>query len=109
MLRGDANVVATVAWVRRQGVRVLVVPLDGVGVLPTFQFNARGSLRPELAELVEALQSAGLGPWQTWSFMVSSTGRLSGGMPALVAESDPARAARAVQRMVEYLRETGAG
>jgi hypothetical protein len=95
--------------VRRQGVRVLVVPLDGVGVLPTFQFDARGSLRPELAELVEALQSALLGSWRTWSFLVSSNGRLSGGTPVLVAVSEPARAARAVQRMVEDLRGPGTG
>jgi hypothetical protein len=102
-LRGDESAAATAAWVAEQGARLLVVPLGDVPVFPAFQFDERGELRPALSGHVRSLQDAGLSPWRAWSWLVSPTGRLSGGVPAEMVVSHPGRAAKAVQRMVDQL------
>lgn len=102
-LRGDPDVAATAEWVALQSARLLVVPHEGVRVFPAFQFDRHGELRSELADPVAPLQRAGLRPWQTRSWLVSPTGRLSGGVPSNMVRSDPVRAARAVQRLIDDL------
>jgi hypothetical protein len=109
VLRGDATVAVMLVWVRRQGARLLVVPLNGVPVFPTFQFDDRGELRAELSGHVEALQEADFSPWQTSSWLVSPTGQLSSGVPAEMVVSHPVRAAKAVQRMLDQVRGPEAG
>ncbi|KQX74494.1 hypothetical protein [Aeromicrobium sp. Root472D3] len=103
LLRHDVSKAVTAAWVAEQGSRLLVVPLGGGQAFPAFQFDERGELRTEVSGHVKALREADLGPWQTWSWLVSPSGSLSGGVPAEMAASHPVRAAKAVQRMVDQL------
>lgn len=98
-LRNDPGVRATENMIEEAGNPVLVISVDGVVVYPAFQFDDRGEFRDELSPLIEVLRAAGLGAWQTWSWLVEPTGMLSGRVPVEMIFTEPGRALDAAKRL----------
>ncbi|KRB76448.1 hypothetical protein ASE01_15915 [Nocardioides sp. Root190] len=67
---------------------LLVVQQDGATLVPAFQLDATGELRPELAAVLEPLLASGMDPWQVWTWLTQPAGLLGGGVPHEVAR-DP--------------------
>jgi hypothetical protein len=78
------------AALQQAGKSVLAINVDGQVVYPAFQFTDQGALRDEITTLIEVLQVAGLGPWQTWTWLVEPTGMLSGEVPVELVFTDQA-------------------
>lgn len=95
-------------WVSRELARLVVVKEGRRTLLPAVQFDDAGGLRAEVAALVAPLRQAGLDGWQLWSWLVTPTSLLSGGVPAEVAVEAPERARRAAERYAaEVARRAG--
>ncbi|MFC4785136.1 hypothetical protein ACT8ZV_11700 [Nocardioides sp. MAHUQ-72] len=83
--------------------RLLVVPADGRVLVPAFQLDDRGELRPELGPVLEPLLAAGMDPWRAWAWLTQPAGLLGGLVPERAA-ADPEHAvvvARAAERLAE--------
>jgi hypothetical protein len=50
--------------------------------LPALQFTERGALKTDLSVHIKELQETGLGPWQTWTWLVMPATLLSGEVPS---------------------------
>lgn len=97
-LRGEPTVRATRTAVSRMRAKNQLFTVSAtVGrtvVIPAFLLTDACEPRPELQPLLEPLLTAGLGPWQLWTWLTSPTGLLSGQVPEAVA-AEPATAERA--------------
>lgn len=87
-------------WVARQRARgrIFTVSRGGTTLIPSFQLDADGEPRAELAPLLAELTSAGAGQWEIWTWLTSPTGLLSDEVPERVAVTDPERALAAARR-----------
>lgn len=81
----------------RQAHKLFTVHHDGRTLIPAFQFDEHGKLRPELALILAALAQGGVRDWSLWTWLTSPTS-FSGEVPERIATTDPARALRAAQR-----------
>lgn len=97
-LRGETADV-TRAWLDRSlaAGTIFDVPHDGQAVLPAFQFDPAGAVRPESAAVVQQLRAVGLDGWQLWEWMCAPTGWLDGDVPAELLEENPAEVRTAAQ------------
>jgi hypothetical protein len=59
----------------------LLVPHEGETLIPAFQLDDAGELRPELGAVLEPLLTAGMDPWQVWSWLTQPAGLLGGEVP----------------------------
>lgn len=71
--------------------RLLVVPVEERAIVPAFQLDADGEVRPELVAVLEPLLAAGTDPWQVWSWLTQPAALLGGLVPEQ-AVTDPAEA-----------------
>ena len=86
---------------RRQAERtVLAVKHEGRTLLPAFQLDGSGDVRPELRPLLRVLADGGVGGWEAWTWLTSGSSLLSGHAPEDVARTQPDRALRAAERHV---------
>lgn len=101
---------STRTWVSRQRAahRLVTVSHQKQTVIPAFLFTADGAPRGELQPLIAELDTAGIAPWQAWTWLVSTTPLLSGCIPEQVARVDPGRARTAAHRFAERLHRTPA-
>ena len=101
-LRGDANPSATRTWLSRARTRhnIFTITHTGRTLIPAFQLDERGDLRPELRPLIAVLAEHDLDPWSMWTWLTKPSGFLSGQVPAELAKESPARALKAVSRFV---------
>lgn len=85
---------------------LLLVTAGDRTVVPAFQLDAAGELRAELAPVVGSLLSAGMDPWNAWSWLTQPAGLLGGEVPErLVADPDEAAVvAHAAQRLAERVK-----
>ncbi|MBM7517638.1 hypothetical protein [Nocardioides nitrophenolicus] len=60
---------------------LLVVPHDAGVLVPAFQLDARGELRPELGAVLEPLLAARMDPWRVWAWLTQPAGLLGGRIP----------------------------
>ncbi len=99
-LRDDAATSATRTAVSRQRAaqHIFTVTVGGRTLFPAFQLTENGAPRADLAPLLSVLIDNGVQGWQLWTWLVSPTPFLSGGVPHQIAGEDPARALRAAQR-----------
>ena len=99
-LRGDEKVSTTRTWLSRQRTsrKLFTVRERGRTIVPGFQFRDSGSLRAELAPLLEVLGNANVSEWEMWIWLTSGTPLLSGSTPSDVATVEPARALGAAKR-----------
>jgi hypothetical protein len=90
----------TRTWVarRREAHEVFTVTYNARTLIPGFQFDEHGNLRPELQPMLSALDEGGVREWSLWTWLTKPTSFLSGEVPEQVARTDPARALRAAQR-----------
>jgi len=105
VLRHATLASSTRTWVARQRAhhRVFTVSHQNLTIIPAFQFTADGAPRDELQPLLAELTAAGIPPWQVWTWLVSTTPLLSGGIPEQVARVDSARARTAGRRFAARL------
>lgn len=98
-LRGTTASAAR-TWVARQrgGDRLFTVEVRGRTCIPSVQLLDGGSLDEHVSALVTTLLDAGLDGWGLWAWLTTPSSRLSGEVPAVVARSDPQRAALAARR-----------
>lgn len=68
---------------------VLLVPHEGATLVPAFQLDEAGEVRPELLAVLEPLLAAGVDPWRTWSWLTAPAALLGGAVPHEAA-ADPA-------------------
>ncbi|MGB0101138.1 MAG: hypothetical protein WBP61_12740 [Nocardioides sp.] len=83
--------------------RLLVVPLDERKVVPAFQLQPDGKLRPDLAPVLEPLLAAGMDPWRAWAWLTQPAALTLGQAPDRAAATDPELARVAAQRLAERL------
>jgi hypothetical protein len=90
----------TRTWVarRREAHELFTVTYSGRALIPQFQFDEHGKLRPELRPMLSALEEGGVREWSLWTWLTKPTSFLSGEVPEQVARTDPSRALRAAQR-----------
>jgi hypothetical protein len=90
----------TRTWVarRREAHELFTVTYSGRALIPQFQFDEHGKLRPELQPMLSALEEGGVREWSLWTWLTKPTSFLSGEVPEQVARTDPSRALRAAQR-----------
>lgn len=60
---------------------LLVVPHDGGTLIPAFQLDDAGELRPELGPVLEPLLASTMDPWQVWAWLTQPAGLLGGQVP----------------------------
>ncbi|MCX6398784.1 MAG: hypothetical protein NTX33_02490 [Propionibacteriales bacterium] len=60
---------------------LLVVPHDGGTLIPAFQLDEAGELRPELGPVLEPLLASTMDPWQVWAWLTQPAGLLGGAVP----------------------------
>ncbi|MEQ6899836.1 hypothetical protein [Nocardioides sp. YIM 152588] len=91
-LRG-ASVNATRFAVHKAAERhqLLVIAHDGLTLVPGFQLDDEGELRPELGPVLEPLLAARMDPWKAWIWLTQPAGLLAGLVPQEAA-ADPAEA-----------------
>lgn len=100
-VRGDDPAGSTTrTWLtrQRQQHRLFTVRHNNNTILPAFQLGPDFEPRPELVDVLRALESAHLGGWETWTWFTSTTSWLSGSRPTDLLDTDPARVAIAAQR-----------
>lgn len=71
--------------------RLLVVAADGRTIVPAFQLDAGGDVRPELVPVLEPLLAGRTDPWQVWGWLTHPAALLGGLVPERVA-GDPEHA-----------------
>jgi hypothetical protein len=77
------------AW-RKQG-RVFALSLSGQLRFPLFQFTEGGAPKPQVAEVLKRLNSAGLEGWQLALWFSGASASLAGRRPVDLLDSDPER------------------
>lgn len=99
-LRADKQESTTRTWVarRRDGHELFTVTYNGRTLIPGFQFDEQGKLRPELQPMLAALDEGGVRDWSLWTWLTQPTSFLSGEIPEQIARTDPTRGLRAARR-----------
>jgi len=85
---------------------LLLVTAGDRTVVPAFQLDAAGEVRAELAPVLTSLLSAGMDPWNAWSWLTQPAGLLGGEVPERLA-ADPEEAAvvvHAAKRLAERVK-----
>lgn len=73
--------------------RLLVARTETEVLVPAFQLDAAGDVRPELVGVLEALLGGGVDPWRAWAWLTRPAGLLAGDVPEqAAAEPDLAAA-----------------
>lgn len=89
--------------------RLLVATGPSGAMVPAFQLDADGAVRPEVVELLEPLLTAGMDVWKAWAWLTRPAALAAGLVPAeAVAGADPADA-DVVRRAAQRLARTVAG
>lgn len=65
--------------------RLLVVATDERTIVPGFQLDDAGELRPALAPVLEPLLAAGMDPWRAWAWLTQPAALLGGLVPEVAA------------------------
>lgn len=60
---------------------LLLVQYEGRTLVPTFQLDDAGEVRPELLAVLEPLLAAGTDPWLVWSWLTTPAALLGGAVP----------------------------
>lgn len=60
---------------------LLLVQFEGRTLVPTFQLDDAGEVRPELLAVLEPLLAAGTDPWLVWSWLTTPAALLGGAVP----------------------------
>ena len=68
--------------------RLLVVAEGERSLVPAFQLDAAGQIRPDLAPVLRPLLAAGMDPWRAWGWLTQPAALLGGGVPEQAA-ADP--------------------
>ncbi|TIC89027.1 hypothetical protein E8D34_00450 [Nocardioides sp. GY 10113] len=68
--------------------QLLVIAHDQHVLVPGFQLDPAGELRPELGAVLEPLLAARMDPWKAWIWLTQPAGLLSGAVPQEAA-ADP--------------------
>jgi hypothetical protein len=100
-VRGDDPASSTTrTWLtrQRQQHRLFTVRHNNNMILPAFQLGPDFEPRPQLVDILQALEPAHLGGWETWTWFTSTTSWLSGARPTDLLDTEPARVATAAQR-----------
>jgi hypothetical protein len=85
--------------------RLLVVPVEESVVVPAFQLDAAGAVRPDLVPVLELLLGAGMDPWRAWAWLTQPAA-LTLGQPPERAITDPEMAdlvLHAAARLAEHV------
>ncbi|MGC9962468.1 MAG: hypothetical protein ABSE47_11290 [Acidimicrobiales bacterium] len=104
-MRQDKSAEATRTWIsrrRKQGV-VFTIEHDGLVMVPAFELRPDGTPRPGLAPAIRALNAAGLGGWELWTWFTARTPWLSGRSPEELVDNDPDSVAAAARSFVSNL------
>ena len=82
---------------------LLLVAAGTEVVLPAFQFDAAGQVRPELVPVLKPLLTAGMDPWDAWIWLTQPAGLLGGEVPErlVVDPEEAALVAHAAVRLAE--------
>lgn len=64
-----------------RGGLLVVVHDDGRTMVPAFQLDEAGDLRPELGAVLEPLLAARMDPWQVWAWLTQPAALLGGQVP----------------------------
>ena len=92
-LRGASENATRFAVAKSAGTHDLLVVTAGDRVLvPAFQLDATGAVRPELVPVIRPLLAAGMDPWNAWAWLTQPVALLGGEIPELLA-ADPDEAA----------------
>lgn len=96
----DSQVSSVRTWVARARERgeLFTVKVKGTTLIPKVQLTAGGELQTKVTTLVRPLITSGLDEWSLWAWLTTSTGLLSGEIPAEVVSYEPERAQRATER-----------
>ena len=91
--------------------RLLAVTGPAGLMVPDFQLDATGEVRPELVDLLEPLLAAGMDGWKAWAWLTRPAALAAGLVPEQAAASpDPADVDvvhRAAQRLARTVAGTG--
>ncbi|WP_435746161.1 hypothetical protein [Nocardioides sp. SYSU DS0663] len=79
--------------------RLLVVPADEARIVPAFQLDEDGGLRPELAGVLAPLLRAGMDPWRAWAWLTQPVALLGGLVPERAVLDDAALVRHAAERL----------
>lgn len=96
----ESQVSSVRTWAARARERgdLFTVKLKGSTLIPKVQLSTHGDLNAKVTTLVRPLIASGLDEWSIWAWLATSTGLLSGEVPAEVVEYEPERAQRAADR-----------
>lgn len=86
--------------------RLLVVTGPTGVMVPAFQLDADGEVRPELAPLLEPLLAAGLDGWKAWAWLTRPAALAAGLVPEQGAGSDDPADVDVVRRAAQRLART---
>lgn len=83
--------------------RLLVAATGLRTVVPAFQLDATGQLRPDLAGVLAPLLAAGMDPWRAWAWLTQPAALLGGLVPeqAVLDTQDAALVRHAAVRLAE--------
>lgn len=82
---------------------LLIVAAGTETLVPAFQLDASGQVRPELVPVLASLLGAGMDPWNAWGWLTQPAALLGGGVPEQLA-ADPdesALVAHAAKRLAD--------
>ena len=68
--------------------RLLVVPLEERSIVPAFQLDPDGEVRPDLAPVLEPILAARMDPWRAWAWLTQPAALTLGQAPER-AVADP--------------------
>lgn len=71
--------------------RLLVVAHEARTLVPAFQLDPQGEVRPELVDVLAPLLAAGMDPWSAWAWLTQPAALLGGAVPEQAA-TDPEEA-----------------
>ena len=85
----------------RKAGRVFAVSVSGQLRFPLFQFDQAGQPKPQLAEVVRALEQNGLSGWELALWFAGASERLDGQRPLDVLDTEPDRVLTAARQVAE--------
>ncbi len=88
--------------------RLLVVAGEGQVLVPAFQLDADGELRPDLAPVLEPLLAAQMDPWAAWDWLTRPVALLGGLVPQETC-ADPETADLALHAAVRLAERSSSG
>lgn len=79
--------------------RLLIVAEEERTLVPAFQLNDEGAIRPDLEQVIAPLLAAGMDPWRAWAWLTTPAALLGGQVPER-AVTDPDEAELVVRAAV---------